>query len=220
MHPFVRHLVTRVVVPRGALAVLGAGSVGSASAQSMTCPRLSCMPPQPINISFQQLIGNGGFENGIAGWASDKGGAVSTTRAHCGSSSLSLRSSDTGSNGWYPQYWAGTVTQDFTIPQGSSGVSLDMWIFLPPYSTNNESILYVLGATATGTFTAMAQYSNATTTPGAWRHVGPIDLTAYQGSLFYLMLQGVTPTAASTPIYVDDVSVRTGLQPINTIIAC
>jgi len=224
MHRFFRHLAARVILPLGALAVLGAGSAASVSAQGLSCPRLGCTPPQPINLSFQQLITDGGFENAGTAWGLNTGASASSTRAHCGASSLALHTYDTGStNYFWPKWWAGEATQTVNIPQPSNGVSLDMWVFFPPYSFDHESSVYVLAAARSNgyVYTVIGQYSNATVTPGIWRRLGPIDLSAYQGGPLSLMIEGVTPTDGSSgPIYLDDVSVRTGLQLVNSIGSC
>lgn len=100
---------------------------------------------------------------------------------------------------------------------------LDLWVFFPPYSYNHESRIDVLGAAVSNgyVYTEIAGFTNARVTPGIWRHLGPVDLTAYQGSALYLMIEGSTPTDGSTgPIYIDDVTVRTGLQLQTPASAC
>lgn len=102
MFPRCVRLVGHVVLPFGVLAVLGLGSVSSASAQGPTCPKFGCAPPVPnVSVAPQQLIINSGFENSSTGWALDPGASTSSTVVHCGSSSLAMHTYDTGSNSYF-----------------------------------------------------------------------------------------------------------------------
>ena len=143
--------------------------------------------------------------------------------SRCGSASLALKTYNTGSNTiLWPAWWAGEATQTVNVPAGSNGASLDMWVYLPPYSYQHESVFGVLAAARSNgyVYTVIGQYSNATVTPGIWRHLGPIDVSAFQGGPLYLMFEGGTPIDGNTPIYVDDISLRTGLQLQTLSSAC
>src|SRR5258708_20013822 len=90
LNSFAARILSRVVLPLGALAVVGIGSVTSASAAGPgTCPKLGCTLPVPIvNIQPQQLIINGGFENSSTGWGLDTGATVPTRMSPCRSPSF------------------------------------------------------------------------------------------------------------------------------------
>jgi hypothetical protein len=62
-------------------------------------------------------------------------------------------------------------------------------------------------------YTLVTVFTNATVTPGIWRHIGPFDFTKYQGGNVSILIEGSTPIDGTTgPIYLDDVSLRTGTQ--------
>jgi hypothetical protein len=228
-------LLIRLALPLGAVAVLSAASVSSAAAAPATPTRpavtarpatlsgfpstcnkfFGCNPQPPIfSLLPLQLITNGGFENGGTGWSLNTGATVTSSQAHCGTSSVGLQTFATGSNSYFfPAYWSGEADQTINVPATTGSVSFTMWGYFPPYSYMHDSNLAVLVAARSNgyVYTPVAQYSNATTTPGVWRQLGPIDFTAYQGGTVYLMIEGSTPVDSPTPpIYVDDVSVLSG----------
>ena len=95
-----RRLPARLL-PLIALAILSANAATTASAQ--TCPTVDCTILPAGTLRPQQLIQNGGFDNGMTGWTLNGGGTVGSTIVHCGSASLGLRTYYIGgSNVFWP----------------------------------------------------------------------------------------------------------------------
>jgi hypothetical protein len=218
----VRYVASRVI-PVVAMVALTVLPFASTTVDAATCPVFGCGPaPLPTTPKLQQLISNGGFENPSASpnWSlsslTPAGAKYTSGFAHCGSSSVAMHS-EVFPTGWFAGVWESDVSQSINIPATADGASLDFWALFPPYSYQHNASLVVMAAPGYSAYATIATYDNSTVTPGVWRHLGPINLSAFRGQTVGLLFSAVTTGPAPAyieagPIYLDDVSVMTGLH--------
>jgi hypothetical protein len=134
-------------------------------------------------------LANGGFESGSSPWTLSGAAAVTSARAHTGTSSLSLGGSNSST---------GSATQTVVLP--ASG-SLRWWTFVSTSETGTsafDTLVVRLGSTTVATL------SN-TSTKGSW-FSSSVPLGSSAGSTAALSFTATNGTKLPTTFFVDDVS--------------
>ncbi|MFE0191557.1 M28 family peptidase [Streptomyces sp. NPDC058989] len=174
------------------LTVTGTGSVTHSTTFALTVKGTG-------SCTSQQLLGNGGFENGTTPWTGDTGaiGAHSGQPAHSGSRSAWL--------GGYGYSAADTLSQPVTVPAGCSRATLTYWLHIDTGETGN---------TAYDTFkvkvggTTLTTLSNTDASNGYTQRT--LDLSRYVGQQITLTFTATEDASLQTSFVLDDAALQTG----------
>lgn len=159
--------------------------------------------PAPVS---QQLVSNGGFENGTSPWQESSAGGyelISTQNPHTGSYSAWLCGYDNCND---------QISQTVTLPSSFSTATLSYWY----YSDTNEAAgspcydYFYSGLldSSGNTITTTQQSCNSNVTNG-WVHESfdvSSALSSYAGQQVQVAFQGTTDSSLSTDFFVDDVT--------------
>ena len=145
---------------------------------------------------------NGGFESGLTGWTSAGSTSVASSGCH-GGVSCAMVGSTSPTNG------DSSVSQNFTAPSGSTGLSFWYKITCPDTVTYDWATATLKDNTAGTTATPLAK---TCITAGAWTNV-TASLTA--GHSYTLTLTSHDDNYAGDPTFTlyDDVSITTTAPP-------
>lgn len=157
----------------------------------------------PSGGGTQQLLGNPGFENGLANpspWTVTSGviDSSSSEAAHSGSWKAWL-------NG-YGTTHTDTLVQTVTIPSTATTAALSFWLHIDTLETTTTTTydtLKVQVRDSSGTVLAtLATYSNLTAAAG-YKQIS-YDLSSYKGQVIQIYLIGVEDSSLKTSFVVDD----------------
>ncbi|MEU9124898.1 M28 family peptidase [Streptomyces sp. NPDC048506] len=147
----------------------------------------------------QQLLANGGFENGTAPWTGDTGtiGAHSGRSAHGGSSFAWL--------GGYGSTATDTLSQTVTVPSGCSKATLTYWLHIDTDETDRTA--YDTFRVKVGN-TSLTTLSNTDAGNGYTQHT--LDLTRYLGQQITLTFTATEDASLQTSFVLDDAALHLG----------
>lgn len=147
----------------------------------------------------QQLIANGGFENGTAPWTGDTGaiGAHSGRSAHGGSRFAWL--------GGYGYSATDSLSQTVTLPAGCTKATLTYWLHIDTAET--DDIAYDTFKVKVGN-TPLTTLSNTDTSTGYTQRT--LDLTPYIGQQITLTFTATEDAGLQTSFVLDDAALQLG----------
>jgi|GEM_PF-5381211 len=157
------------------------------------------LPAAWHSLQAQQLITNGGFESGYAGW--NTGGNFyigALPNPHSGSYYAYLSNPD----GSWGNNLYGTLSQSFTVPSNISNATLSFWISVgtnEPTSTGHDFLTADLGPSNT----LLVNLSNANA--GGYQQYS-FNITSFAGQTVTLQFIGTTNSTYPTTFRIDDVS--------------
>ncbi|WP_026421145.1 putative Ig domain-containing protein [Actinokineospora inagensis] len=163
----------------------GVALVASPSAQAAACG--------------DQLVANGGFENGTTSWTQTSGvisAATSSQPAHGGSSIAWLDG--------YGSAHTDTLSQSVTLPSGCTSATLSYWVHVDTNETT--AVKYDTLAVQVGSDT-VASYSNVDSAAG-YKQV-TLDVSKYLGQTVVLKATGIEDQSLATDFVLDDFSLTT-----------
>ncbi|MBZ0248421.1 MAG: hypothetical protein K8F93_02085, partial [Burkholderiales bacterium] len=154
--------------------------------------------------STTELVTNGGFESGAAGWEQQASGGLAiitsdATRARTGSGVA-----------WFGGYDNATdsLTQTVTIPANATVATLRFWWRITTAETVpgawDELRVQVLNSGGT-VLQTLVTYSNQNA-GGSWSQSDGYSLLAYAGQTVRLRFLATTDSSLSTSFYVDDIT--------------
>ncbi|MFI6769358.1 M28 family peptidase [Streptomyces sp. NPDC050355] len=151
------------------------------------------------SCTSQQLLGNGGFENGTTPWTGDTGaiGAHSGQSAHSGSRFAWL--------GGYGYSAADTLSQPVTVPAGCSRATLTYWLHIDTDETGN--VAYDTFKVKVGS-TTLTTLSNTDASNGYTQRT--LDLSRYVGQQITLTFTAAEDASLQTSFVLDDAALQTG----------
>ncbi|MFG2827066.1 M28 family peptidase [Streptomyces sp. NPDC048434] len=174
------------------LTVTGTGSVTHTTPYALTVKGAG-------GCTAQQLIGNGGFENGTTPWTGDTGaiGAHAGQSAHGGSRFAWL--------GGYGSAATDSLNQSVTVPSGCSKATLTYWLHLDTDET--DRVAYDTFKVKVGS-TTLTTLSNTDASSGYTQR--SLDLTPYIGQRITLTFTATEDSSLQTSFVVDDATLQTG----------
>ncbi len=174
------------------LTLTGTGSVTHATTFALTVKGTG-------SCTSQQLLGNGGFENGTTPWTGDTGaiGAHSGQPAHSGSRFAWL--------GGYGYSAADTLGQPVTVPAGCSRATLTYWLHIDTDETGN--VAYDTFKVKVGD-TTLTTLSNTDAANGYTQRT--LDLSRYVGQQITLTFTATEDASLQTSFVLDDAALHTG----------
>jgi kumamolisin len=159
--------------------------------------------PGPSN----SLIQDGGFEDGSGVWQESSAGGyelVDSTNPHGGQSSAYLCGYS---------YCDDVTSQDFTVPNNVSNISLSYWWYGDTNSTSHrcKDVFTVTLLDSSGSVIGQVQHSCNTDARQSWQQM-KVDITSllsnYAGQTVTLAFEGKTSSShTTTAFFVDDVAV-------------
>lgn len=149
-----------------------------------------------------ELITNGGFESGGAGWTESSNSGyeiVSTSKPHTGSASAWFCGSNNCTDSMY---------QTVAIPAGTTTTTLSWYVYVTTQETSHsyDYLRIQVRNTSGGVLSTAATYTDGSTT-GSWLH-GTANLAAYAGQTVQIALVSTNDSSLPTNFYVDDVSLQ------------
>jgi kumamolisin len=153
----------------------------------------------------QQVISNGGFENGTSPWSESSTGGyeiVVNTLAHSGSYSAWL----CGYQSCDDQIW-----QTFNVPANFTGATLKYWTYIASNSAGTQTCrdyFYVRLKTTSGTVISIPQQlCNANASGWVSRSINvALALSPYKGNSVIIQFEGTSTSLTDSSFFVDDVS--------------
>lgn len=174
------------------LTVTGTGSVAHSTTFTLTVKGTG-------SCTGQQLLTNGGFENGTAPWTGDTGtiGAHSGRSAHSGSRFAWL--------GGYGSSATDSLSQSVTLPSGCAKATLTYWLHIDTDET--DRVAYDTFRVKVGN-TTLTTLSNTDAAPGYTQRT--LDLTPYIGQQITLTFTATEDASLQTSFVIDDAALQTG----------
>ncbi|MFE3549050.1 M28 family peptidase [Streptomyces kronopolitis] len=147
----------------------------------------------------QQLLGNGGFENGTAPWTGDTGviGAHSGQSAHGGSRFAWLAG--------YGYSATDTVSQSVTVPAGCRKATLTYWLHID--TGESGGVAYDTFKVKVGS-TTLTTLSNTDAAAGYTQRT--LDLSPYIGQRITLTFTATEDSGLQSSFVIDDAALQTG----------
>ncbi|MFJ9847818.1 M28 family peptidase [Streptomyces sp. NPDC101150] len=174
------------------LTLTGTGSVAHSTTFTLTVKGTG-------TCTGQQLLTNGGFENGTAPWTGDTG----TIGAHSG------RSAHTGSRfawlGGYGSSATDSLSQSVTLPSGCAKATLTYWLHIDTDET--DRVAYDTFRVKVGN-TTLTTLSNTDAATGYTQRT--LDLTPYIGQQITLTFTATEDASLQTSFVLDDAALQTG----------
>jgi hypothetical protein len=160
--------------------------------------------PTPTSTSTPptggELLSNGGFESGSTGWTLGGGAAVTTTRPHAGTHSVTLGGANSTTE---------TLTRSVSIPAGTTSAPLSFWTYITTTETTHAyDFLTITVKNSGGTILKTVTSKSDAGPTGAWSNFSS-DLSAYAAQTVTLSFSAVNGTKNPTTFYLDDVSLAT-----------
>ncbi len=147
-----------------------------------------------------QLIADGGFESGPTGWTLGGGAAVTTTRPHAGTHSVTLGGTNSTTE---------TLTQSVAIPAGTTSAPLSFWTYITTTETTHSyDFLTVTVKNSSGTVLKTVTSKSDAGPTGSWSSSSS-ELSAYAGQTVTLSFSAVNGAKNPTTFYLDDVLLPT-----------
>jgi subtilisin family serine protease len=165
-------------------------------------PPLPSPPPGGCSTTTQ-LLGNSDFETGTGTpWTATAGVVDSSASpaAHSGTWKARL--------GGYGTTHTDTLSQAVTLPGGACSATLSFWLSITTAESTTTTAFDKLTVTvrdARGTVTTLATFSNLDRSAGYVQR--SFDLSAFDGQLIAIQLQGVEDVTFQTSFVIDDVAV-------------
>ncbi|WP_425424267.1 M28 family peptidase [Streptomyces chattanoogensis] len=174
------------------LTVTGTGSVAHRTTFTLTVKGTG-------SCTGQQLLTNGGFENGTAPWTGDTGtiGAHSGRSAHSGSRFAWL--------GGYGSSATDSLSQSVTLPSGCTKATLTYWLHIDTDET--DRVAYDTFGVKVGN-TTLTTLSNTDAATGYTQRT--LDLTPYIGQQITLTFTATEDASLQTSFVIDDAALQTG----------
>ncbi|MEV0375906.1 M28 family peptidase [Streptomyces sp. NPDC050636] len=174
------------------LTLTGTGSVAHSTTFTLTVKGTG-------SCTGQQLLTNGGFENGTAPWTGDTGtiGAHSGRSAHSGSRFAWL--------GGYGSSATDSLSQSVTLPSGCAKATLTYWLHIDTDET--DRVAYDTFRVKVGN-TTLTTLSNTDATTGYTQRT--LDLTPYIGQQITLTFTATEDASLQTSFVIDDAALQTG----------
>ncbi|MFI9047121.1 M28 family peptidase [Streptomyces sp. NPDC053427] len=174
------------------LTLTGTGSVAHSTTFTLTVKGTG-------SCTGQQLLTNGGFENGTAPWTGDTGtiGAHSGRSAHSGSRFAWL--------GGYGSSATDSLSQSVTLPSGCAKATLTYWLHIDTDET--DRVTYDTFRVKVGN-TTLTTLSNTDAATGYTQRT--LDLTPYIGQQITLTFAATEDASLQTSFVIDDAALQTG----------
>ncbi|WP_425471934.1 M28 family peptidase [Streptomyces piniterrae] len=174
------------------LTLTGTGSVAHSTTFTLTVKGTG-------SCTGQQLLANGGFENGTAPWTGDTGaiGAHSGRSAHSGSRFAWL--------GGYGSSATDSLSQSVTVPSGCAKATLTYWLHIDTDET--DRVAYDTFRVKVGN-TTLTTLSNTDAATGYTQRT--LDLTPYIGQQITLTFTATEDASLQTSFVIDDAALQTG----------
>ncbi|MFF4948372.1 M28 family peptidase [Streptomyces chattanoogensis] len=174
------------------LTLTGTGSVAHSTTFTLTVKGTG-------SCTGQQLLANGGFENGTAPWTGDTGtiGAHSGRSAHSGSRFAWL--------GGYGSSATDSLSQSVTLPSGCAKATLTYWLHIDTDET--DRVAYDTFRVKVGN-TTLTTLSNTDAATGYTQRT--LDLTPYIGQQITLTFTATEDAGLQTSFVIDDAALQTG----------
>ncbi|MGW2916750.1 M28 family peptidase [Streptomyces angustmyceticus] len=174
------------------LTVTGTGSVTHTTQYTLTVKGAG-------GCTAQQLLANGGFENGTTPWTGDTGaiGAHAGQSAHSGSRFAWL--------GGYGSPATDTLNQSVTVPAGCSKATLTYWLHIDTDETDRTA--YDTFKVKVGS-TTLTTLSNTDASSGYTQR--SLDLSRYAGQRITLTFTATEDSSLQSSFVVDDATLQTG----------
>ncbi|MGP8296558.1 M28 family peptidase [Streptomyces inhibens] len=174
------------------LTVTGTGSVTHTTTYTLTVKGTG-------GCTGQQLLVNGGFENGSSPWTGNTGaiGAYTGQSAHSGSRFAWL--------GGYGSSATDSLSQTVTVPSGCGKATLTYWLHIDTEETQN--VAYDTFKVKVGN-SALATLSNTDASNGYTQRT--LDLSPYIGQRITLTFTATEDAGLQTSFVVDDAALQTG----------
>jgi thermolysin len=158
-------------------------------------------PPTPYN-----LVGNGGFENGLSPWALFGTGV---SRVGGNSHTGNVHAQFGGAVNVY-----GGIYQQISIPHNATKTDLTFWFHVnsaEPLGTQNDKLFVEVRDTNGTLLSTLATFNNAKSSGGIviYTQRGPFSLLAYRGRTIRLQFRTANNDSLVTTFRVDDVTVTT-----------
>ncbi|MFF8785097.1 M28 family peptidase [Streptomyces sp. NPDC015125] len=174
------------------LTVTGTGSVTHTTPYTLTIKGAG-------GCTAQQLLANGGFENGTTPWTGDTGaiGAHAGQSAHSGSRFAWL--------GGYGSSATDSLNQSVTVPAGCGKATLAYWLHIDTDET--DRVAYDTFKVKVGG-TTLTTLSNTAASSGYTQRT--LDLTPYIGQRITLTFTATEDSSLQTSFVIDDATLQTG----------
>ncbi|MGW7018991.1 M28 family peptidase [Streptomyces decoyicus] len=174
------------------LTVTGTGAVTHTTAYTLTVKGAG-------GCTAQQLMANGGFENGTTPWTGDTGaiGAHAGQSAHGGSRFAWL--------GGYGRSATESLSQSVTVPAGCSKATLTYWLHID--TDESDRVAYDTFKVKVGS-TTLTTLSNTDASSGYTQRT--VDLTPYIGQRISVTFAAAEDSSLQTSFVIDDAALQTG----------
>lgn len=174
------------------LTVTGTGAVTHTTAYTLTVKGAG-------GCTAQQLMANGGFENGTTPWTGDTGaiGAHAGQSAHGGSRFAWL--------GGYGRSATESLSQSVTVPAGCSKATLTYWLHID--TDESDRVVYDTFKVKVGS-TTLTTLSNTDASSGYTQRT--VDLTPYIGQRITVTFAAAEDSSLQTSFVIDDAALQTG----------
>ncbi len=174
------------------LTVTGTGAVSHTTAYTLTVKGAG-------GCTAQQLMANGGFENGTTPWTGDTGaiGAHAGQSAHGGSRFAWL--------GGYGRSATESLSQSVTVPAGCSKATLTYWLHID--TDESDRVAYDTFKVKVGS-TTLTTLSNTDASSGYTQRT--VDLTPYIGQRITVTFAAAEDSSLQTSFVIDDAALQTG----------
>ncbi len=161
---------------------------------------------KPLPSSGPNLVVDGGFETGIAGWQSWNGSALSASNLQAHAGAQSLRATSRPNDAQFAVYNLTSVVE----PNTTYGVSA--WVFHTGAATDTVRLAAKVGCTSGDSFPWL--HNNTAVAPNTWTQLSgnlviPASCTIADVVIFF---EGTSP---GSDVFVDDVSV---VPPSNNLV--
>lgn len=174
------------------LTVTGTGAVTHTTAYTLTVKGTG-------GCTAQQLMANGGFENGTTPWMGDTGaiGAHAGQSAHGGSRFAWL--------GGYGRSATESLSQSVTVPAGCSKATLTYWLHID--TDESDRVAYDTFKVKVDS-TTLTTLSNTDASSGYTQRT--VDLTPYIGQRITVAFAAAEDSSLQTSFVIDDAALQTG----------
>ena len=181
--------------PNGTEWLAGGGSTGTATPTTTSTPT-----PTPTPTS-QNLITNGGFEQGSSPWVESSSGGyqiIDSSLPHTGSYEAYLCGYNSCQDSLY---------QTITIPASSSSAKLNYYWYMSTAETSHAyDFLKVEFRNSSGSVLTTLQTISDGSTAGNWQSAA-YDISTYKGQTIEVAFVATTDASYTTNFYIDDVAV-------------